>query len=108
MPAVLSHRKAVSTELMAMVARAARTPQGSHDLEAALREYRSIESAKARLSFYWQQRRQQRVVGGGDGDVKEYDVGVSQVSDTYLAEVLDVYYDSHETYLRQWREQHVR
>ena len=32
MPAVLSHRKAVSTELMAMVARAARTPQGSHDL----------------------------------------------------------------------------
>ena len=108
MPAVLSHRKGVSTELMAIVARAARTPQGSHDLEAALREYRSIESAKARLSFYWQQRRQQRVVGGVDGDVKEYDVGVSQVSDTFLAEVLDVYYDSHETYLRQWTEQHVR
>ena len=35
-------------------------------------------------------------------------MGVSQVSDTYLAEVLDVYYDSHETYLRQWTEQHVR
>ena len=48
------------------------------------------------------------MVGGGDGDVKEYDVGVSQVSDTYLAEVLAGYYDSHETYLRQWTEQHVR
>ena len=54
MPAVLSHRKAVSPEMMMLVSRAARTPQGSHDLEAALREFRAIANAKvcsARLAL---------------------------------------------------------
>lgn len=41
-PAVLTKRKGVSNELMMMLARAARTPQGSHDLEAALHEYRAL------------------------------------------------------------------
>jgi hypothetical protein len=43
--AVITHRAAVSTELMMMIARAARTSQSSHDLEAALKEFRSIQVA---------------------------------------------------------------
>lgn len=99
MPAVITHRKAVSTELMMMVTRAARTPQGSHDLEAALREYRTIANAKARLSFYWQQRHELSRQAGSDGVVKQYTVGISQVSDTYLTELLQSFYDTREVYL---------
>ena len=41
--AVITHRAAVSTELMMMIARTARTAQSSHDLEAALKEFRSVQ-----------------------------------------------------------------
>ena len=43
--AVITHRAAVSTELMMIIARTARTSQSSHDLEAALKEFRSIQVA---------------------------------------------------------------
>ena len=108
MPAVLSHRKAVSPQLMMMVARAARTSQGSHDLEAALREFRAIASAKQRLSFFSQQRHHlARQWSSDDAVIKEYSCGISQVSDTYLSEMLTSFYDTHEKYMMQWSEQQV-
>ena len=107
-PAVLTNRKGVSNELMMLLARAARTPQGSHDLEAALHEYRALANAKSRLSFYCEQRRYLSRDPHGTGvTIKPYTVGISQVSDTYLTEMLLHYYETHEQYMLQWSEQHV-
>ena len=139
MPAVVTHRAAISTEVLDVIARAGRTSQSAHDLEAMLRENRAIRNAKLRLTFYGLQklhafvpvdrtdqtnrsppategqprdsrcaRRLTERRGEPAEEIEHFDVGISAVSDNYIADALLAYVDSHENYILQWHEQHVQ
>ena len=116
LPAVVSHRAAVSMEVMDDIVRAARTAQSSHDLEAQYNEYRSLHAARQRLTFYGLQgvalRMATAAAQGSDGEpppgVVHYDVGVSTISDNYITDSLLNFYDTHRRYITQWSEQNIR
>ena len=111
MPAVVTHRTAISTEVLELIMRGARTAQSAHDLEAMLREFRAIRNAKLRLTFYGLQRLSARLAasrGEPPAPVEHFDVGISSISDNYIADALLAFVASHEKYILQWHEQHVQ
>ena len=111
MPAVVTHRTAISTEVLELIVRGARTAQSAHDLEAMLREFRAIRNAKLRLTFYGMQRLSARLAasrGKPAAPVEHFDVGISSISDNYIADALLAFVASHEKYILQWHEQHVQ
>ena len=93
MPAIVTHKAALSTEVMMLISRAARTSQSSHDLEAMFYEFRAIKAAMNRLGCY----QVQRMAGVQPADITHYDVGISSISDTYITDAINTF---HETHLR--------
>jgi hypothetical protein len=111
MPAVVTHRAALSTEVLYMLQRSARTAQGSSDLESQLSEFRGLVTAHKQVSFYslqrWHRTRSSIPNLTKEAKVQHYEPGISTVSDTYLTFVLKQWYFSNvEKYLLQWFEQH--
>lgn len=111
MPAVISHKAAVSLEVLMMVVRAARTSQGSHDLESQLLEFRKIKKSMQGVGFYalqgWLRTRPSLTRMNPLPPVYQYNFGVSTISDTYLADALLTFYSVHEVYINQFFEQKV-
>lgn len=117
-PAVLSHRSAVSTELHRIITRSAKDGTGSHKVEATMKENRCLERSRMMLIFYslqsWEQRRprfhwsKEEAAMQKTGEFKHhFDVGVSDVSDTYVSAMVNSYYDQVERYILQFFEQRV-
>ena len=72
---------------------------------------RAIRNAKLRLTFYGLQKLYARVRearGEPAEKVTHFDVGISTISDNYIADALLAYVDGHEKYILQWHEQHVQ
>lgn len=100
----------MTIEVMDEIVRAARTAQGSHDLEAMYLENRSLHAARARLIFYGLQRaRRAAVIAAGQAapPVVHYDSGISTISDTWITEALLAFVDAHRKYILQWSEQRI-
>ena len=111
MPAVVTHRTAISKEVHELIVRTARTAQSAHDLEAMLREFRAIDNAKLRLTFYGLQKfhaRMRKARGEDAKAIQHFDRGISCISDNYITDALLAFVDSHESYILQWHEQHVQ
>ena len=109
MPAVCTHRSAISTKVLYMLQRSARTAQGSSDLEKQLTEFRGLVTATDRLSFYSLQRWHCTRASNHNkpSKIHHYEPGISCVSDTYLTFVLKQwYFNNVEEYMLQWFEQH--
>jgi hypothetical protein len=72
---------------------------------------RALGNARLRLTFYGLQKLHARVREARNGpaaEIEHFDVGISTISDNYIADALLAYVDGHEKYILQWHEQHVR
>ena len=55
-PAITTKNVAISTDVLMVISRAARTAQSSRDLESMFHEFRCLRNATSRLAFYQLQR----------------------------------------------------
>ena len=94
LPAIITHRAAVTIEVMDEIVRSARMPLGSQTLETQYREDRTLHAARMRLVFYGLQRAMRRRTGSAQ-PVIHYDVGISTISDNYITSALLHFYDTH-------------
>ena len=110
LPAYVTHRTAISIEVIDEITRAARTAQSSHDLEAMYLENRGLHAARKRITFYGMQGAElaaARRSGRAGKPVVHYEAGISTISDTYITDALLEFVDSHRKYILQWSEQRI-
>jgi hypothetical protein len=118
MPAVLTHRAAMSTAVHTMIARSAVKGIGSHDLEAMFQEFRCIEQSRKELIFYglqiWEQQRirldrteEEQRLHKSHSITHHFVRGVSVISDTYITAAIKVFYRTVEPYIFQFFDQKV-
>ena len=109
LPAVVTHRGAVSVEVLQLLTRGASTGMPVHGVESTLAEFRSLRATNNALSFYSFQRtwvHRPQLFPEPAAPVVHLSEGISSVSDTYLTSILEDWYFGQEPYLLLWFEQH--
>ena len=110
LPAFVTHRAAVSTEVLFLLTRGVRRGDGPGSTEQQLREFRALLASTNAVEFYgcqrdWRQRPQ--LAATPPTSPVHLQSAISSVTDHYLNAILeDWYFSSVEKYLLQWFEQH--
>ena len=109
---VVTHRAAVTTEVLILLVRAAKTAQAFHDLESMFAEFRATVQAMTRLKFYslqrWMATRPRLDAPPVPAEIQHFMRTVSDLSDTYLASILLHFNHSKVKYILQWFEQQLQ
>ena len=106
MPAVLTHKSSVSLDLAALIMRSARTGQAAQDLEALLRELRTLRASRRQVTFYGMQRRYHALAEArreATPELVHFDTHLGFVSDTYISSFIQSSYETHQKYILLWQ-----
>ena len=106
--AFITHKAAISTELLWMLTHSAPKGQTLGGLESMLTTFRALAANTSLITFYscqraWARQQQQRLSFDDDDEreILHLKVGLSSVSDSYLHSILeDWYFEGHEQYFR--------
>ena len=116
LPFFLTHRGAITHELLFLLVRSPKSGLSMHDVEGMLLEFRSLRCTFQEIVFHswqsvWRHHDKQTIeaslLARPLPDYKSWVPSHSVVSDTYLNNILGSFFDSTEEYTLQWNEQKI-